>query len=125
MQDAYLKILPAIVALAGGIFIFKHEIILILFSKAFLPMEPLFLFQLLGDIFKIGSWLIAMNMLAKSQTKLFIGSEIIFSSTFVGFSILFIHFYGLLGTTIAFALNYALYWLAMGIVYKKLEYSKS
>ncbi len=47
----------------------KKEIINILFSPQFLPMLYLFKYQLIGDVLKIGSWLLAYLMLAKAMTK--------------------------------------------------------
>jgi PST family polysaccharide transporter len=119
MRKAYLTIFPLTVLFAAGIFIFKREIILILFSPAFLPMMSLFLFQLLGDVFKIGSWLFAFNMLAKAQTRLFMISEIVFSISFVCLSVLFSNWFGLMGVTMGFAVNYLLYWVVMGFVFCK------
>ena len=122
MKKAYSAVFPIVVLMALCIFIFRKEIVLTLFSPEFIAMLPLFLFQLLGDIFKIGSWLIAYNMLAKAMTQLFICSEIIFSLSYCVLSIVFIRFFGLQGVTMAFCLNYLVYWGFMGIVfYRKFQ----
>jgi PST family polysaccharide transporter len=42
-------------------------------------MKPLFTYQLLGDFFKIGSWLLAYLMIAKALAKTFIITEILFA----------------------------------------------
>lgn len=82
-------------------------------------MIPLFKFQLLGDVLKIGSWVMAFIMLAKRLVKTFIITEIVFAATQVMLSYFFIHQYGIIGTTYAFCLNYAVYWLTMAIIMRK------
>jgi PST family polysaccharide transporter len=82
-------------------------------------MLPLFRFQLIGDVLKIGSWIMAFIMLARRLVKTFIITEILFSITYVFFSYYFINKYGIIGSTYAFALNYALYWITMGILMRK------
>lgn len=125
MRQAYLKVFPCVIVLALLVFIFKKEIILLLFSPQFAPMAPLFLFQLLGDVFKIASWLIAYNMLAKAMTRLFILSELGFSISYCVLSILLLKFFGLRGVTMAFFINYLMYFLFIGFVfYKKLRKDK-
>jgi polysaccharide transporter, PST family len=115
----YKMILPLVILLAFMIFLFRGMIVQILFTKQFNAMIPLFKFQLLGDVLKIGSWIIAFIMLAKRLVKTFIITEIIFAATQVLFSYFFIHQYGIIGTTYAFCLNYAIYWLTMAILMRK------
>lgn len=72
-------------------------------------MAELFLYQLIGDVIKIAAWLLGYIMVAKAITKLFIFSEIFFVWSFVGFVVLFVNMYGLIGVTIAFLVNYLIY----------------
>lgn len=76
-------------------------------------MEKLFFWQLIGDVLKIASWLFAFVMLAKSMTKLYIITEVIFAVSFYGLSVLMIEQNGLQGVTIAHALNYLIYFVVM------------
>lgn len=115
----YKMMLPLIVLLAFIIFLSRGIIVQILFTKQFSPMIPLFKFQLLGDVLKIGSWVMAFIMLAKRLVKTFIITEIVFAATQVMLSYFFIHQYGIIGTTYAFCLNYAVYWLTMAIIMRK------
>ena len=78
-------------AIIGGfcVYLLKNWIIVLLFSNKFLPMADLFLWQMIGDALKIGSWIIAYLMLSKAMTKLFVMTEIVFaisSITFPDFS---------------------------------------
>lgn len=105
----YKIIMPIVIIMALGIYIFRDFIIEILFTKKFSPMAELFLYQLLGDVIKIAAWLLGYLMVAKAMTKLFIFSEMFFVWSFVGFVVLFVNMYGLIGVTIAFMANYFFY----------------
>lgn len=113
--QGYKIIFPVAVIIALFVFIFKKNIIHILFSKEFLPMIILFKYQLLGDVLKIGSWLISILMIVKGMVRSFILTEIGFASSYILMSMLFMHYYGLIGITIAFAINYGTYWLFIAI----------
>lgn len=115
----YKIILPIVATLALLIWIFRHYVILILFSREFLPMEPLFKFQLLGDVIKIASWLLGFLMWAKAMLKTYLITEIFFTITFVLLSYFFINHYGLIGATYAFAINYFLYFITMVFVMRR------
>ncbi|VXB17808.1 Polysaccharide biosynthesis protein [Enhydrobacter sp. AX1] len=105
-------------ALMGGlaVYLLRDWIIKLLFTESFMPMRELFLWQIIGDILKIGSWILAYLMLGKAMTKLFIITEIAFSISLVSFTYLCTHFIGFQGSTVAYMLNYALYWLVMSIL---------
>ncbi len=108
------KIILPIAALCGlAIYSMRDMIIGILFTKEFMPMRDLFAWQMLGDTLKIGSWLLAYLMLGKAMYKVFMISEIIFASSFVLLTHIFVNPYGLTGTALAHAINYGLYWLFM------------
>jgi O-antigen/teichoic acid export membrane protein len=115
----YKIILPIVAILAFSIFSFKSLIIKTLFTREFSGMDKLFLFQMIGDFLKIGSWLLAYLMLAKAMIKIFIITEIMFTVSLVVFTYLFVSKFGLVGTTYAFALNYLLYWICMAIIMKQ------
>ncbi len=109
LLSGYKIILPVVSLLALSMFALKDFIILILFSEDFQSMRELFLWQLVGDVLKITSWLLSYIMLAKAMTKSFMISEVLASCSFVLLAILFTNNYGLIGITYAFALNYLLY----------------
>ncbi len=120
----YKTILPVVGFVAFLIWLLKGAIIHILFTPDFLPMKLLFTFQLLGDFFKIGGWLLAYLMIAKAMTKTYIATEIIFAISYVLLSYYFMNRFGLIGATYSFCLNYILYWIAIWIVMrKKIGYS--
>lgn len=123
--SGYKIIMPIIILMAIGIYIFKVPIIELFFTEKFMQMKDLFTFQLIGDVIKIASWLLGFIMVAKAMTRYFVATEIIFSITFVVLSMFFINKFGLIGVTQAFALNYFLYSLAMFWLFKSLIFNRS
>lgn len=115
----YKIILPVVGVIAFLIWLLKGFIIHILFTPEFLPMKPLFTYQLLGDFFKIGSWLLAYVMLSKAMIKTYIATEIIFAASYVGLSYYFMNHFGIIGATWSFCINYGLYWISMWFLMKK------
>ncbi|WP_432499441.1 O-antigen translocase [Providencia hangzhouensis] len=113
--QGYKILLPIVIACGLVIYLLRDFIIYLLFSDRFSPMKPLFTWQIIGDVFKIASWLLAYVMLAKAMTKTFIISEVIFSISFILLSYLFISLmnFGTIGATYAYCLNYLLYFIVM------------
>lgn len=118
--SAYKIVTPVIAGSLLLIYILKGFLITLLFTKEFYPMKDLFLWQLAGDFFKIMSWILAFVMVAKSMTKIYIITEILFSVLFVGLSMYFISYFGVIGATHSYCLNYFLYFIAMIIIFKNL-----
>lgn len=122
---AYKLIVPILIVGFALIYLFRHLIIRILFSPEFLPMENLFIWQLIGDFFKICSWLLAFIMVAKAMTKAFVFTEVVFSIIFIGLGFLFIYFSGVVGITQAYLCNYILYFICMLILFKDIVYVRN
>lgn len=99
-------IVPVTVLGAISIYILRSFIVEVLFSKEFLPVENVMGWQLIGDVLKITSWLVAYVFISKARFKVFIFIEVFFSITFVLLSIFFISKYGLVGGAYAHILNY-------------------
>jgi PST family polysaccharide transporter len=117
--NGYKIILPIVTIFALGIYIFKELAIEIVFTEKFMPMIQLFKWQLIGDIIKIASWLLGYLMIAKAMIKVVVYTEIIFSISFVLFSVYFIEKFGLIGVTYAFSLNYLLHFMTMIYIFRK------
>ncbi|OYZ47616.1 MAG: lipopolysaccharide biosynthesis protein [Sulfurovum sp. 24-42-9] len=118
LLHGYKIIMPLVIVMALGIYLFRDVVITLLFTPKFAPMAELFLYQLIGDVFKIASWLLGYIMVAKAMTRLFIVSELIFVLSFVLLSVVFMHLYGIIGMTIGFMVNYMLY---LGFLYFSLR----
>jgi len=111
-------------AILGGIcvFILRDWIINLLFSPSFAPMQDLFLWQMMGDALKIGSWILAYLMLSKAMTKLYICTEIIFTVSLIALTYICTQVFGFEGVSIAHLMNYGLYWIVISLfIFKQLK----
>lgn len=115
----YLIVLPVAAIGASIIFILRDYIITLLFTADFHNMRDLFQWQLVGDVIKIASWLLGYVLIGRAMVKLTVATEIFFSLSFVGLTILLTKYYGISGVTKAFCLNYILHWLTMLIIVVK------
>ncbi len=109
----YRFVLPLAVAGAVMIFLSRDFIIYTLFAQDFAPMRELFPWQLTGDVIKIGSWILAYIMLGRVMVKFYVITEVGFSISFFLLTLVFVSVWGLPGVTIAYAVNYGLYWGCM------------
>lgn len=116
----YKVIIPILLSGLTLVYLLRHFVVMILFSPDFYPMESLFIWQLLGDFFKISSWLLAFLMVAKSMTKTFIATEVIFSGLFVVLGYLFMNLNGVVGITQAYFVNYVIYTVCMVVIFRKI-----
>lgn len=117
---SYKVIIPCLLCGFALIYILRFVVIRLLFTPEFLPMQELFIWQLMGDFFKITSWLLAYLMVAKAMAKWFIGTEVFFSFLYVGLSFLFMHNNAVVGITQAYLVNYILYTIMMFYLFRKL-----
>lgn len=111
-------------AVVGGIcvFVLRDWIINLLFSPSFAPMQDLFLWQMMGDALKIGSWILAYLMLSKAMTKLYICTEIIFTVSLIALTYICTQVFGFEGVSIAHLINYGLYWIVISLfIFKQLK----
>ena len=122
---AYKVILPVLIAGCLFIYFFRFFIIRILFTPDFIPMEHLFKWQLCGDLFKIAGWLLAYIMVAKSMTKIYITTEILFNASYVVLGLVLVRYQGIAGMTLAYFINYIFYLGIMLIVFRKLLFFKT
>jgi len=123
--NGYRFLLPLVLCLSVGIFITRDWIVWILFTPDFYEIRELFLYQLIGDVFKIASWILSFLMVAKAMTKLFIITEIIFIIIFLVFSLYGVQWFGLVGMTYAFAWTYFLYFLTMLVLFRDILLQKA
>jgi PST family polysaccharide transporter len=64
-------------------FLFKEQIVLLVFTKEFLPMTDLFLWQFIGNVIKTVSWVFGFVLISKGLVGYTIASELILSVFFV------------------------------------------
>ena len=120
----YKVILPLLLMGFVAIYLFRYLIIDIVFSPAFYPMEGLFVWQLIGDFFKIASWLLAFLMIAKSMTTIYIITEVFFVLSRIVLCYVFMQYNGTVGLVQGYLINYVLYTIAMLVIFRKLIFLK-
>lgn len=118
--SVYRMIIPLLLSATLCIYYLREFIIQALFSEEFRGMSQLFGFQLTGDFLKITAWVLSFQMLAKAMTRLLVTTEIIFSISSILLSMVFIDSFGIIGATMAYALNYLGYLLMMVVIFRKM-----
>lgn len=121
---SYKLIVPMMLCAIVVIYLLRKLIIWILFTPDFYPMESLFIWQLIGDFFKMASWLLSYLMLAKARTKLFISTEIIFGFLMLGISYFLVVKIGTVGLNIGYMINYIIYFITMIIAFRDIIFCK-
>lgn len=116
----YKIIIPIVFCICCLTYYMRDFIIKILYNDNFLIMSELFFWQLLGDFFKILSYVLAYLMLAKAMIKFYIITEIFFSISYVALTYFLVNIYGLEGTSIAFGINYYVYFIIMVVLFRKM-----
>lgn len=119
INKTVLIVLPVVCALATIIYFLRDVIILILFTEEFSAARDLFLIQLLGDVVKIISFLYVYPMISRGATKWYVATEVLFSLSFIFFSYIFIQKFALQGASLAYLVNYSLYFIFMFVNVKR------
>jgi PST family polysaccharide transporter len=101
-------VLPFLLFSVVLIYVFRYQVISLLYSKSFYRATDFFAYQILGDVFKLVSWLFAMVTIAKAKIKYFLVLELSFMVYYVLFSKYYIYTFGLEGAFKAYVLTHAL-----------------
>lgn len=105
---------------------FMPLMIRLLYSNEFLSANDFVVYSTVGMMFRLGSWLIAYQLIAKGDSKVYIISETVANLYSVLFSMLGFKLWGLTGLGVAFTLGYVLYFIqAYLIANKRYGYSMS
>ncbi len=118
-------ILPVAMLCSLVVYVLRDLLIRVLFSPEFLPMEELFFWQLIGDVIKIGSWLFAFVMLAKSMAFVYVITEVVSCLSFYILTVILVDKIGFVGVSIAHVINYIFFlFIVSFVVYRKLDLIK-
>ena len=109
LGQAWRQLLPAAAVLALLVYVGREWVTRALFSADFAAANALYGPQLIGDVIKIGSFVLSYLMLAKAMTGLFVLSEFVFAGSYLALVFVFTRWYGLPGAVYAFAVNYLFY----------------
>lgn len=117
-------IIPLLILVTGIVFILREYVIKLLFSDRFSEIQNLFIGQLLGDIFKMSSWVLVYVLIAKKFVRSYIILEIVFNVIYVLLSIFFLDKMMLKGASIAYFLSYFIYFVGVYLLVKKYLYER-
>jgi len=124
--DYYKSIIPMF--LVGGLILYflRDIFITLIYSERFLVLSDLFLWQLVGDFFKVCSLILGYQFFAKKMTKAFLVTEI-FSIAVLYFSSNYLmRTFGTEGLVIAHTVTYFIYFFVLLIMFRKVVFlSKS
>jgi PST family polysaccharide transporter len=116
--------IPAIIIATGTVYLLKDIIIRIIFSDEFLLINSIILFHLLGDIFKINTWVLGNVLISKAKTKAFIGFQIGWAIVFSTLVIIFVNNYGFVGVSYAYFGACVIQFLTINLYFRKLLWIK-
>ncbi len=123
IKKFFKQIFPVFFIGMAVIYFFRYWAILLFFSKAYLPMQNLFLWQLTGDLLRIASFTIAYMMLAKAHIKQYIITETGFWIVFYILTKVLLPIYQLEGVVIAYFTTYILYFISLLFFYRKILFT--
>lgn len=108
----YLIAIGCIFALiATAVYVFRSYVFMLIFSKEFVMPADYVRFQLLGDLFKIMSYIIGFLIVAKAKARLYILGELIQTSLYLGVATWLINVRGISAVFSAYAVSNFIYFI--------------
>lgn len=117
--DFYKSLLPFVFVGFIIVFLLKTIIIKLILTDEFLSMKTLFVWQLIGDFFRIIFLAISYQFLAKKMIRLYIVCEIAYMIIIYFSSIYLINSFGVIGAVKAHAFSSGFYMLLLFFVFRK------
>lgn len=96
--------------------VFMPFVVRILYSEAFLPASNFIVMACIGMFFKLGSWLVAYQFIAKGESTLFVVNEFSANVYMLALNIIGYKTWGLLGIGISFTIGYLFYFLQVLLI---------
>ncbi len=119
LKDFYKTVFPVFIVGLVLVYNLRFFLVKLVLSDEFLPTAQLFFWQNTGDVFRVAATVIAYRFHAKKQALPFILSEIGSVLSLYLLSVYFLNTYRLEGAVMAYACNYALYFLTVLIIFRK------
>lgn len=116
MQTMFRFTTILIVPIILSVVVLKPYILRLLFSAEFLPAIPLISWMLIGDYFKLTSWVKAYPMLAFAELRIFFWVELVFQLMFLVGAGASVHIFNSMeGIAVTFTVMYVLYYIASSV----------
>lgn len=106
VYSTFRLVFPILVLVTFLIYTFRYYVVLILYTDEFLEITDLMKYQLLGDVFKLISWLFAYVTIAKGNFKYFLTLELSFFIYYIFSSYFLVIYYDLEGAVWAYCISY-------------------
>lgn len=102
-------VLPAVMAVSLCVWLLRDFAIWLLFSSQFTGMRDLFVWQLIGDVLKVGCYVFGYLVIAKASLRFYILTEVSQFILLTGFSRWLIPLHGAAGAAQAYMATYIAY----------------
>jgi len=117
-----LRVFLLAAVIVGLVFLFRHFVILLLFSSEFSAAAELVPTQLIGDFFRAGGWCVGLVLVARQATKIFVIAEVSSQIFFVLFSIFGLSYFGIQAPLMAYAIENICYFFILLFILRKLSW---
>jgi O-antigen/teichoic acid export membrane protein len=123
--DYYKNVIPMFIV--GGLVLYFSRGVLIelIYSDKFVVLSDLFVWQLVGDFFKVCSLILGYQFFAKKMTKAFIATQILSIAILYFSSHFSMKLYGTEGLVMAHAITYAIYFVVLLLMFRKTLFGKN
>lgn len=123
-RPVFMRLVCVSAALMVGIYFCRHFVVALFLSSAYSGAADYLHFQLLGDLFRSAGWCFGFVLIARSETKAFLGIEIfsqlfLLAATYVG-----IRLFEFNGPMMAYALENFVTLVALAVVTKRLQWNR-
>lgn len=118
--NSYKIVIPSLIVCCLVIYLFRIFIIKLVFTPNFLPMQDLFMFQLMGDVVKIMTWILGTVMVSKAMLKQYVLFEIITNTLLYFLSLFFSKSLGLSGFCFGYLVSLVISFLMLIFLFRKL-----
>ena len=109
----------------GGMYLFRYELINMLFSDQFQPIVKLLPIQFIGDLVRIIGWCLGYILIARKMIFHFIWSEILSQSIFLSGVFLLLPSFGLMAAPIAYLVESTFYLILIYLILNNTLWIKS
>ncbi|MEQ9901599.1 lipid III flippase WzxE [Pectobacterium punjabense] len=115
-------VLPVVAGVSVCVWLLRDFAIWLLFSSQFTAMRDLFVWQLVGDVMKVGAYVFGYLVIAKAALRFYLLTEVSQFLLLTGFSHWLIPLYGAQGAAQAYMAAYLVYFLlccCVFIIYRR------
>ncbi|MBX9852388.1 MAG: O-antigen translocase [Cytophagaceae bacterium] len=109
-------ILPGLVS----VYFLREYILLVFFDEKFLPASSLFSFQVIGDFFKMTSYMLGVVLVAQARIRLFIFVQAVSALMYIVLIYISSLYWGVEGLVIANTIRFFLYFILICILFRKI-----